>query len=83
MYLDLNFEPADQGFLQVLRIWGSSSKFDGVEACNNTWGEHGRLKTVVKNTCEEVNLLVKLPAIILQACKLPKNELLHTNFSMI
>ena len=33
------------------------------------------LKTLLKNTCEEVHLLVKLPAISLQACKFTKNEL--------
>ena len=44
----------------------------GGGACVNTWGgEH------LKNTCEGVHLLVKLPAISLQACKFTKNELLH------
>ena len=36
-----------------------------------------------KNTCEGVHLIVKLPAISLQACKFTKNELLHTYFSRI
>ena len=33
-----------------------------------------------KNTCEGVHLIVKLPAISLQASKFTKNELLHTFF---
>ena len=36
-----------------------------------------------KNTCEGVNLIVKLPAISLQACKFTKNELFHAHFSRI
>ena len=36
-----------------------------------------------KNTCEGVHLIVKLPAISLQACKFTKNELIHTCFSKI
>ena len=36
-----------------------------------------------KNTCEGVHLIVKLPAISLQACKFTKNELIHTYFSRI
>ena len=39
----------------------------------NTWGEHGGLKIVPKNTCEGVHLIVTLPAISLQACKFTKN----------
>ena len=47
-------------------------------------GKHGgKLKTLLKNTCQGVHLLVKLPAISLQACKFTKNELLHTYFSRI
>ena len=49
----------------------------------NTWEEHGGLKTVLKDNCEGLHLLVKMPAISLQACKFTKNELLPTNFSMI
>ena len=33
-----------------------------------------------KNTCEGVHLIVKLPAISLQASKFTKNELLQTYF---
>ena len=40
-------------------------------------GEHGGFKMLLKNTCEGVHLLVKLPAISLQAYKFTKNELLH------
>ena len=36
-----------------------------------------------KNTCEGVHLIVKLPAISLEACKFTKNELLHAYFSRI
>ena len=36
-----------------------------------------------KNTCEGVHLIVKLPAISLQACKFSKNELLPTYFLRI
>ena len=43
----------------------------------------GELKMLSKNTCEGINLIVKLPAISLQACKFTKNELLHTHFSRI
>ena len=43
----------------------------------------GELKMQSKNTCEGVYLIVKLPAISLQACKFTKNELLHTYFSRI
>ena len=41
------------------------------------------LKTLSKNTCEGVHLIVKLPGISLQACKFIKNELLHAYFSRI
>ena len=42
------------------------------------------MRGLSKNTCEGVHLIVKLPAISLQACKFTKNELIHTflkNFS--
>ena len=41
------------------------------------------LKMLPKNTCEGVHLIVKLPAISLQASKFTKNELLQTYFSRI
>ena len=63
--------------------WGGSSKFDGGRLTSIHGGSMGVVKMVVKNTCEGVHLLVKLPPISLQACKFTKNELLHTNFSMI
>ena len=44
----------------------------------NTWGRLRGLKMLLKNTCHGVHMLVKLPAISLQACKFVKNELLHT-----
>ena len=46
-------------------------------------GAWGELKIQSKNTCEGVHLIVKLPAISLQASKFTKNELLHTYFSRI
>ena len=54
---------------------GGSSKFDG--------GSMGELKMLSKNTCEGVDLIVKLWAISLQASKFTKNKLLHTYFSRI
>ena len=44
-------------------------------------GEAWGLRTLLKNTCDGVHLLVKLPAINLQAYKFTKEELLHTYFS--
>ena len=49
----------------------------------NTWVGGGRGKMLLKNICEGIHMLVKLPAISLQACKFTKNELLHTYFSRI
>ena len=46
-------------------------------------GEHGGFKMLSKNTCEGVGLIIKLPAINLQAYKFTKNEFLHTYFSRI
>ena len=46
-------------------------------------GSMGELKMLSKNTCEGVHLIVKLPAISLQASKFTKNELLQTYFSRI
>ena len=52
--------------------WGSS-KFDGtgLKSIHGAAWE-GRLKMLLKNTCEGVYLIVKLPAISLQACKFTK-----------
>ena len=56
-------------------------KFDGEgggglsQYMGGAWG----LKMLPKNTCEGVHLMVKLPAIILQAWKFTKDEL-HTHF---
>ena len=47
------------------------------QSIGGTWGE---LKMLSKNTCEGVHLIVKLPAISLQASKFPKTELLHSYF---
>ena len=35
------------------------------------------LTAMLKSTCEGVHLLLKLPALSLQPCKLAKNKLLH------
>ena len=55
----------------------------GGEGLTQYMGEHGGLKTLLKNTCEGVHLIVKLLAISLEACKFTKNELLHTYFRRI
>ena len=46
-------------------------------------GAQGELYMMSKNTCEGVNLIVKLLTISLQACKFTENELLHTYISII
>ena len=66
-----NSHISKQGFPQVLRTWGGgSSKFDGVGGegglSQHIGGAWGGLKMLLKNTCEGVHLLVKLPAISLQ-----------------
>ena len=43
-------------------------------------GAWAEIKILSKNTSEGVHLIVKLPAISLQASKFTKNELLHTYF---
>ena len=77
-----------QGFPQVLHL----HPLLGDATLQNLMGElesiHGGSmergsEIVLKKTCEVVHLLVKLPAISLQACKFIKNEFLHTNFSRI
>ena len=52
---------------------------EGLESIHG--GSMRGLKTLLNNTCEGTHLLVKLPAISLQACKFTQNELLHTYFS--
>ena len=59
-----------RGALQNLMGGGGLSQYMG-------GGEHGEFKMLLKNTCEGVHLLVKLPAISLQAYKFTKNELLR------
>ena len=55
---------------------GGFLKFDrGVGGLSHTLGEDRGLKTVLKNTCEEAHLLVKLLAVSLQACKFTNNDL--------
>ena len=64
----------------LFKIWWQKG---GGGAWVNIWREHGELKTLLKNTCERVHLLVKLLAISLQACKFTKNEIFYTYFSSI
>ena len=73
----------NQSFLQVLRTWeglcppiggGGSLKFDGEDLSRYIGGAWGH-KTLLKNTCAGVHLLLKLLAISLQVCKFTKNEL--------
>ena len=60
----------------MLRTWGGgggSSKFDeGFKSIHR--GSMGGALNAVKKTCEEVHMIVKLPAISLQACKFNKND---------
>ena len=72
----------DQGFPQVLQTWGAPQNLMGCLS-QNMGGAWGKLKMLLKNTCEGVHLIVKLPAINLQASKFTKNELPHTYFSRI
>ena len=67
----------------MLKTWGwGPSKFDGgLKSVHK--GEHGEFKMLSEDTCEGVYLIVKLPAISLQACKFTKNELLLIYFSRI
>ena len=67
--------PPIEGVLQNVMAGGLSQYMEGA------FGGGGVLKNLSKNTREGVHLLVKLPAISLQACKFTKNELLHTYFS--
>ena len=64
---------------------GGSSKFDGGGGGlkSKHGGAWGQLKMLSKNTYEGVQLIVKLPAISLQASKFTKNEFLQTYFSRI
>ena len=67
--------PSPSGFpIGVANMGGLSQNMGGA------WGE---LKMLPKNTYEGVHLIVKLPAINLQASKFTKNELLHTYFPRI
>ena len=77
-----------QDFPQVLRTWGRGAPQNlmgggGGGGLSQNMGEHGGLKIQSKNTREGVHLIVKLPAINMQASKFTKNELLHTYFSRI
>ena len=61
----------------LFKIWW------GEGAWVNTEGSARGVKTLLKNTCDEVQLLIKLLDISLQDCKFTKNELLNTYFSRI
>ena len=62
----------------ALPIGGGSSKFDGggglSQNMGKAWGM-GDLKILSRNTSEGVQLIVKLPAVNLQASKFTNNEL--------
>ena len=62
---------------------GASQNLMGGGLKSKHEGSMGELKMLLKNTYEGVHLIVKLPAISLQASKLTKNELLHTYFPRI
>ena len=75
------------GFPTVVENMGELLPMGG-GAFQNLVGEHGGgggggVKMLSKNNCKGVHLIVKLPAISLQACKFTKNKLLHTYFSRI
>ena len=63
-------------------IRGALQNFMGEGGClsQDMAGAWGLLKMLLKNSCEVVHLIVKLPTLSLQACKFTKNELLHTYF---
>ena len=63
----------------VENMGGTVPPHGGGEGLNQCMGG---LKMLLKNTCEGVYLILKLPAKSLQACKFTKNEL-HTYFSRI
>ena len=62
----------DAGFPTGVEIMGGGAFQKLMGGLINTWGV-----LTAKNTCEGVHLLVKLPAISLEACKFSKNELLY------
>ena len=74
------------GFPQMLRTWvrrGAPRNLMGGVLKSKHGGAWGELNMLSKNTCEGVNLIVKLPPISLQDSKCTKNKLLHTYFSRI
>ena len=65
--------------LPLLLVMEDFSKFGGRD-----FRVEGVLKIQVKslkNTCEKIHLLIKLPIISLQACNFTNNKLLPTYFS--
>ena len=72
-------------------IAGFPTGVENIGGCAVHWGEGGwvqlkymgELKMVLKNTCVEVHVLVKLLAISWQAYKFTKIELLHIYFSRV
>ena len=67
----------------VANMGGALQNLMGGGLSQNIGGAGGELKMLLKNTCEGSHLIVKLPAISLQASKFTKNELLQTYFSRI
>ena len=67
-------------------IGGCAVHWGGVVVMGGGWVQlkyMGELKMVLKNTCVEVHVLVKLLAISWQAYKFTKIELLHIYFSRV
>ena len=55
------------GFSTGVEDMGASSKFDGQDLSRYMGEDGGRMRILLKNTCDGVHLIVKLPAISLQA----------------
>ena len=64
----------------VANMGGAPQNLMG-ELKSKNGGAWGELKMLSKNTFEGVHLIVKVPAVRLQASKFTQNELLHTYFS--
>ena len=60
--------------------WALQNFYEGVglKSIHGGGGMRG-VKMLLKNACEGFHLIVKLPAVSLQACKFTKNEL-HSYF---
>ena len=80
----LKFDSEKQGVAIGVGTWGGGAPqnlMGGLKSKHG--GSLGELKMLSTNTCKGVHLIVKLPAISLQASKSVKSEHLHTYFSRI